>query len=266
MHLGKSIGFRIYMSYRTSILLSAMVLCMNFATSPTRAQNDPAPTTFSAVVELFTSQGCSSCPPADRLLKTYVDRDDVLALTFPVDYWDYLGWKDTFASPQYSKRQRDYAITRGDGAVYTPQVVVNGGHHMNGANKQRIDATIKASPFQKLTVPIQIHRDGQALTISTPDLPDEAGKEKSTVWLAIVQRRGDVPIGRGENGGHNLTYYNIVRHLIPIGMWSGDANTFQVPETALSTFGGEANFAVLVQRGVSGPIIGAAWLGSDTNS
>ncbi|MGH1419535.1 MAG: DUF1223 domain-containing protein [Hyphomicrobiaceae bacterium] len=252
------------MGYRYGILLHAIIISLGIATSPTNAQNAPSSSTFSAVVELFTSQGCSSCPPADRLLKTYVDREDVLALTFPVDYWDYLGWKDTFASPQYSKRQRDYANTRGDGAVYTPQAVINGSHHMNGADKERIDTTINASPIQKLSVPIKIRRDGQALTILTPALPDEVGKEKCTVWLAIVQKQGVVPVNRGENGGHNLTYYNIVRHLMPIGMWSGDANTFQVPETAVST-AGEANFAVLIQRGVSGPIIGAAWLGADNN-
>jgi len=108
------------------------------AVMPTRAANEPT-----AVVELFTSQGCSSCPSADALLARLAGRDDVIALSLPVDYWDYLGWKDTLASPRFSERQRAYAHTRADGAIYTPQAVVNGLMHVNGADEGSIKRTIE---------------------------------------------------------------------------------------------------------------------------
>ncbi len=244
---------------RFGIFLSSLTLVCAVTASNAIAQSTSK--SISAVVELFTSQGCSSCPPADRLFKTYVDRPDVLALTFPVDYWDYLGWKDTFASPQYSSRQRKYATTRGDGAVYTPQAVVNGSTHMNGANAGAINGTIEKSAAGNLIVPLEISRDGQTLTISTGAVAKEVGRGTCTVWLAMVQKHGVVPIRRGENGGRELSYYNIVRRLTPIGMWEGQAHKFEVAEGAVDVpeTGG---YAVLVQRGTNGPIIGAAWLGT----
>ena len=243
-------------------LVALMAACAGLA-SNAGAQSTSKP--FTAVVELFTSQGCSSCPPADKLFKTYVDRPDVLALTLPVDYWDYLGWKDTFASPQYSRRQHNYALARGDGAVYTPQAVINGTAHMNGADERVIDATIARSGSRSLTVPVEIQLDGQNLTIKTGTVEEEIGKGECTIWLAMVQKSGKVPIRRGENGGRHLTYYNIVRRLTPIGMWSGQANSFQVPENAVNLPEAGA-YAVLVQRGTSGNIIGAAWLGSSKSA
>jgi hypothetical protein len=251
------------MSQRFSIFLVALMTACAALASNASAQTTSK--SFTAVVELFTSQGCSSCPPADKLFKTYVDRPDVLALTFPVDYWDYLGWKDTFASPQYSRRQRSYANTRGDGAVYTPQAVINGAAHMNGADERVINATIERSASQSLTVPVEIQLDGQTLTITTGTVAEEVGKGKCTIWLAMVQKSGKVPVRRGENSGRKLTYHNIVRRLTPIGMWSGEASSFQVPESAVNMPETSA-YAVLVQRGSHGNIIGAAWLTSNAGA
>ena len=124
---------------------------------PCRARSTETP---KAVVELFTSQGCSSCPNADALLGKLANRDDVIALSLPVDYWDYLGWKDTLASPKFSERQRAYARTRGDGAIYTPQAVVNGLVHVNGADEGVIQNTIEKTGKTVATayVPIRCRR------------------------------------------------------------------------------------------------------------
>lgn len=244
-------------------LISSVAFCALFGQAVQANADKSATGQFSAVVELFTSQGCSSCPPADRLLKTYVDREDVLALTFPVDYWDYLGWKDTFASPQYSKRQRDYAASRGDGAVYTPQAVINGSVHMNGSNKRSIEKNIKFISQTKgagLSVPVSLTRRGKTLLIQTSASNVAADKKiEATIWLASVQKSGTVNIGRGENHGRKVTYHNIVRQLAPIGMWKGEALDLQVPEAAIH---GEKDCAkvVLIQEAKAGPIIGAAWL------
>lgn len=214
---------------------------------------------ISAVVELFTSQGCSSCPPADALLKSYVDRPDVLALTFPVDYWDYLGWTDTLASPKYSQRQRQYAKTRGDGAVYTPQVVINGRAHAVGSRKKIIDKSIMAiSRLSPIDTPIEVARENGTFVIKIGDqsTPDDA---VSTVWIAVVEKAATVAIKRGENSGREITYYNVVRELSPVGMWAGKPKAIQLSPEAMNMSKSSA-CAILVQQGKGGPIVGAAWL------
>lgn len=217
-------------------------------------------TRFTAVVELFTSQGCSSCPPADALLETYVKRPDVLALTFPVDYWDYLGWKDTFASPRYSERQRAYAAKRGDGSVYTPQVVINGRAHAVGSRKKEIDKTIIAmSTLAPLSVPVTTRSADNMVLIEFGEQQDARELSNVTVWVAIIQRAGEVSIHRGENGGRSLKYYNIVRELAPVGMWSGKAETIRLDPASVGMKKADA-CAILVQEGHGGPIIGAAWI------
>ncbi len=213
-----------------------------------------------AVVELFTSQGCSSCPPADALLKTYIDRPDVLALSMPVDYWDYLGWKDTFASPQFSERQRTYAHARGDGNVYTPQVVVNGRTHEVGSRQRLIDkAIIAMDRLSPISVPVTLRTEDKTMLIEVGQSLDGASKSRCTVWLAVVKKTGGVKIKRGENRGRQLTYYNVVRDLSPVGMWTGKAETFRLDSAAINRRDTDA-FAVLVQQGAGGPIVGAAWL------
>lgn len=213
-----------------------------------------------AVVELFTSQGCSSCPPADALLKTYVDRPDVMALSFPVDYWDYLGWKDTFASPRFSERQRAYAKTRGDGSVYTPQIVVNGRLHEVGSRRRLIDkAIIAANRLAPLSVPVTFRKTKSTMLIDVGAAPEGAASASATIWLAVVRKSSAVNIRRGENGGRKINYYNVVRELTPVGMWTGKASTFKLDANSVTWPDTDA-CAVLIQDGIGGPIIGAAWM------
>ena len=214
------------------------------------------------VVELFTSQGCSSCPPADAVLSEMRSRGDVLTLSFNVDYWDYLGWKDTFASPRFSERQRAYAKARGDGSVYTPQAVINGRTHAVGSRKKIIDKSIIAMDrLSPLSVPVDFRIEDKMMLIDVGPAPD--GKAGSaTVWVAIIQKSGRVSIGRGENDGQTLTYYNIVRELTPVGMWTGEKDTIRLDQASMTWPKSDA-CAVLVQQGIGGPIIGAAWMSLD---
>lgn len=228
-------------------------------------QNDPRPAfsqPIKSVIELFTSQGCSSCPPADALLKHYAERTDVVALSLPVDYWDYLGWKDTLASPRNSQRQRAYAKSRGDGAVYTPQVVVNGVAHVVGSRAGEIEAAIAKTDraFQDHQVPVRFWREGSALVIQTGEAPPGMPAKEAIVWLAVVQKTVDVPVKRGENSGRTLTFYNVARELTPVGTWNGKPIMIRLALAALMRPDTEA-CAVLLQQGEAGPIIGAAWMG-----
>ncbi|MGI9382333.1 MAG: DUF1223 domain-containing protein [Methyloligellaceae bacterium] len=220
--------------------------------SPARAQSGSK-----SVVELFTSQGCSSCPPADALLEKYAARDDVIALSLPVDYWDYLGWKDTLASPAYSKRQRDYARTRGDSQVYTPQVVVNGVAHAVGSDKRTIDRQISRTIKRQARVPVRLRPDGEKVVIETGAAPDGLGNASGTIWLALVKKSEKVTIQRGENRGRKITYFNVVRELKPIGEWRGKATTLKVAKMDLKRFGADG-CVVLLQQGKTGRILGVA--------
>jgi hypothetical protein len=212
-----------------------------------------------AVIELFTSQGCSSCPPADRLLGEYADRKDVLALSFNVDYWDYLGWKDTLASPDNTERQRDYARARGDGQVYTPQVVVDGRTHVVGSSRPAIEAAIqKVGP---LRVPIALSAAGDSITATIGKAAADA--PHATLWLVMYDRSVTVPIGRGENEGHTVTYNDVVRKLRPVEMWKGEAMSVDLPRSEMSQVNAD-RCAVFLQAetasGLPGPILGAATL------
>ncbi|ADZ68685.1 DUF1223 domain-containing protein [Polymorphum gilvum] len=209
------------------------------------------------VVELFTSQGCSSCPPADRLLAELAVEEGVLALSLPVDYWDYLGWKDTLASPDNSDRQRQYAVRRGDRAVYTPQMVINGGEHVTGNDAAAVRAAI--SRARPLPAKVKLASTDQAIEVTLDgQLPD--GAAMATVFLLQVKERETVEIGRGENTGREITYVNVVRKVLPMGMWSGGTQTFRMPRHELKKSKGE-RCAVLVQLDDgSGPgaVVGAA--------
>ncbi len=178
---------------------------------------------ITTVLELFTSQGCSSCPPADAMLKTYAENPSVVALSMPVDYWDYLGWKDTFASPRNAERQRAYAKARGDGAIYTPQLVVNGMLHVNGSSKADIDNAIDLTTKNVALshVPIRIWQAGGTLNISVGGVEPGREAQEATIWLALVQPSATVDIQKGENAGSKLLYTNIVHELTPVGLWRG---------------------------------------------
>jgi hypothetical protein len=203
------------------------------------------------VIELFTSQGCSSCPPADALLEDYARRDGVIALSFHVDYWDYLGWKDELASSEFSQRQRDYARARGDGAVYTPQAVVNGRVDVVGSSAEGIVAALGAPATQSVEV---------EATVTGTRLDVRVGEERSRpvdadILVAMVQPSATVQIRRGENSGRTITYRNVVRSLTRIGGWNGTAVALAHPIAAGS---GGASYVVLLQHTNAGPILGAA--------
>jgi len=226
------------------------------AAAPNKVATEPK-----AVVELFTSQGCSSCPNADALLQRLAGRDDVIALSLPVDYWDYLGWKDTLASPKFSERQRAYAQTRGDGAIYTPQVVVNGLVHVNGADEGSIKRTMEKTGKTVATsfVPIRLSESKDRLVVETgPAQPGVTAKE-ATLWLAVISASVTVPITRGENQGKTVTYNNVVRELMPIGMWNGKPMTVQLERHSFMRPDAD-RCAVILQQGKAGPIVGAALL------
>jgi hypothetical protein len=247
-------------------ILSASAAAFATASSPSSAPGtlEPGqpPTPIRAVVELFTSQGCSSCPPADALLKTLSDDPSIMALTLPVDYWNYLGWKDTFASSRNSDRQRNYAKVRGDGAIYTPQAIVNGILHVNGASKTEIESAIETTS-KKLgpdRIPVRFWQENNTLNIATGGAPPGNTVHEATIWFGVVQISGTVDVKQGENQGKSLTYTNIVRELTPIGLWKGQPMQIQIPRGAVMLAETQKS-VVLIQEGRAGPIIGAAWAG-----
>jgi hypothetical protein len=216
-----------------------------------------------AVIELFTSQGCSSCPPADKLLGELAHDPSLIALSLPVDYWDYLGWKDTLALRGHAIRQRSYAQTRGDRAVYTPQVVVNGVVHALGSDKAAIEKAIADSRGETsaLTVPVSLKVQDGKVTVALPDTDKVDGLAQ--IWLCPVTDQIPVKIERGENSGHDLTYYDVVRRWVKLAQWSGKAETFSITvDDVLKGIGGEVDrIAVLVQKqpdGKPGLMLGAA--------
>lgn len=213
------------------------------------------------VIELFTSQGCSSCPTADALLKTFSKRPDVVALTFPVDYWDYLGWKDTLASPKFSARQRAYAKARGDGRVYTPQVVVNGLKHALGSSAEDIDKAIAITTpkVEPSRVGVRVRSAKEHIVINLEAAREQARASEATIWLALIQRQIEVKIKRGENHGKIGIYHNVVREWMPVGVWNGTAATIKIAHHAVKQSGADG-CAIILQHGDAGAIVGAAFL------
>jgi hypothetical protein len=212
-----------------------------------------------AVVELFTSQGCSSCPPADKLAGELARDPSLVVMSLPIDYWDYLGWKDTLAIAGHTNRQRAYSKSRGDREVYTPQVVVNGVAHVLGSNKDAIDNAIAQTRKQKgmLSLPIKLSVAGDQISITVPAAKDTT---KGEIWLCPITKTVPVTIGRGENSGNTITYHNVVRRWVKLGEWTGAARTFTVPVSDVTAAGGDA-FAVMVQAGskdAPGGMLGAS--------
>jgi hypothetical protein len=202
-----------------------------------------------AVIELFTSQGCSSCPPADKLLGQLAHDPSIIALSLPVDYWDYLGWKDTLALHDHSTRQKEYAEARGDRAVYTPQVVVNGIVHVLGSDKAAIEKAIAATrgELAPLSLPVSVEIAEGKLTVKVAARDGVVGPAE--VYLCPFASKIPVTVQRGENGGKTLTYYDVVRRWVKLGAWSGKAETFSLPLSEVTN--GESDVdhvAVLVQR------------------
>jgi hypothetical protein len=204
------------------------------------------------VVELFTSQGCNTCPPADAYLGELAKRRDVVALSLHVDYWDYIGWKDTLSLGIATDRQRAYASHLGRGFVYTPQMVIDGAAEAVGSHRATVAREIDDARAAAGKIPVRVvYKGNDTMTVSLPDAPS-AGKP-ATVWLVMYDAVHTTDIKSGENGGKQLTYYNVVREFRQIGTWSGKAMTIPVK----AEDDGRAGCAVLVQEGGTGRIIGA---------
>jgi len=212
-----------------------------------------------AFIELFTSQGCSSCPAADKLLGELAADNSIVALSVPIDYWDYLGWKDTLASPAHSARQRAYARVRGDREVYTPQIVVNGAVHVLGSDRAAIEQAITQTERNAavMSVPVRLSVAGHNLTVKVG--PAGGAPAAAEIWLCPLERAVPVAIGRGENGGQTVTYHNVVRRWLKLSDWPSTASTWNIPLSEIAT--GRVNAAaVLVQEGTRekpGVILGA---------
>ena len=244
-------------------LVPGAAFAQSVATAQTTAKAPPSEP--KAVMELFTSQGCSSCPAADALLKKYAERQDVVALSLPVDYWDHLGWKDTLASPRNTARQKAYAKSLATGSIYTPQVVVNGFAQTVGSNQAEIDKAIQRTRFESGRDPgsrrisIGGRAEGNKLTVEIGGAEAGAAAASGTIWLAMVEPRVDVEIKHGENRGRKLSYYNVVTDMTQVGMWSGKPVTLELPLGDAVQAGNKC--AVLLQTGDAGRILGAAWVG-----
>jgi len=214
-----------------------------------------------AVIELFTSQGCGKCPPADALLGRLAADPSLITLSFAVDYWDYLGWKDTAARPEFTQRQRAYSEVRGDRAVYTPQVVVDGRTHVVGSDRAAIDGAIAdhRREAHTLTVDVDVETSSDALVVRVGDAPPAIGATRATLWLVRYDVLRTVPIGKGENSGRTVTYSHLVKSLQPIGVWKGRAVRIELPLQETVHDGGEGCAVLLQVESDNGPgaILGA---------
>jgi hypothetical protein len=235
------------------VLFSLVATALGFIALPS-AKAEPR-----AVVELFTSQGCSSCPAADKLLSELQSDPAFLPLSLAIDYWDYLGWKDTLALPGHTNRQRAYSQMRGDREIYTPQAVINGVAQAIGSDRAGIDSAVQQSYSNASPLSVSL-----ALTVAddrvSVKIPARKGAPGGEVWLCPVTASVSVGIGRGENRGRTITYTNVVRKWIKLGTWTGKGETFTVPVDAIKGDNVDA-VAVILQGGSAaqpGAIIGAS--------
>ncbi|MBI1779733.1 MAG: DUF1223 domain-containing protein [Proteobacteria bacterium] len=209
-----------------------------------------AETRAPVVLELFTSQGCDSCPPADAYLGELAKRPDAIALAFHVDYWDYIGWKDPYALADATKRQRDYGGALGARVIYTPQLVIQGAVHEVGSDRGAVARSIAAA--LRPTVSVRLKREADALKLEIG-----AGSGPGEVWLVGYDPKHETKVPRGENAGKTLVEYNIVRGFRRVATWSGAALSLDLPVGELPL--GSA-YAALLQVPGPGPILGAASL------
>ncbi|KIC44029.1 hypothetical protein RA28_13600 [Ruegeria sp. ANG-S4] len=226
-----------------SVLLSSALTM--FCAGATLAESDPV------VVELFTSQGCSSCPPADRIMHELVKRDDVIGLALHVDYWDYIGWKDEYANPDHTARQRAYAREGGRTMIYTPQMVINGQQDVVGAKAGELDRIITAHLTAAPEAEVTATKSGDTVSVEVASINLPAG-EVYDVRIVQYSPLRHASIRRGELAGHDLDYANVVENWQTAGQWDGAARqSFSVSLPA------DLPAVVLVQRAGHGPIVAA---------
>jgi hypothetical protein len=232
-------------------LATALALARLVGVTTTTARAQTGSPRAPAVVELYTSQGCSSCPPADHLLGEISMMPNVIALTFHVDYWDSLGWRDRFSLPNAAERQYRYVRALRLSTAFTPQAVVDGRSSFVGSDKPRISAALSERIADPIPPKLEVSKG--VLTITMPATQD--GKTY-TLFAAAYLPHASTSVGRGENSGRMLEEFNIVREFRSIGTWSGGAQVFQ---TSVASFPRDASqVAVLVQLNGQGPIAGSA--------
>jgi hypothetical protein len=229
-------------------LLPTLLAALAFAApAPGRAGSTPV------LIELFTSQGCSSCPPADELLTTLAQQEDVIALALHVDYWDYLGWEDSFGKPRHTARQRAYAKAARSRTIYTPEIVVQGEARVKGHDAATIIGQIAMHQQQPAPATLELARDGDAIDISLA--PAGPPTEPADVHVVAFIPEEEVSIEAGENAGRTLTYTNIVTDWQTVMQWDGAAPVEFRYEGA-----GDGPVAVIVQATHMGPVLAAAKL------
>lgn len=246
-------GFRLNRrSVATGAGLLALALGVFASPDPGQAQPQAPRSRGPLVVELFTAQGCESCPQANQMLGDLAERDRVIALTFPVDYWDYLGWRDTFAKPEFSARQRAYVGRLRLKEIYTPEVVVNGRLEAPGVDAEEIESLVEGEAARRAAVrrpSIAVGRRGERVSIGS----GSAFREPADVWLVRYDPvRREVRVRNGENQGETVPHLNVVRELTRLGSWSGRPRSY--PLTAAAS---GLRTVVLVQGAAGGPILAA---------
>jgi hypothetical protein len=235
------------MGIKPRYLLSILAGVAALAAGPAPALADPV------LVELFTSQGCSSCPPADRFLGELAQRKDVIALAYHVDYWDYIGWQDKFARPEHTVRQKDYRDALGLHTIYTPQMVVDGRYDVVGSQRAAVESSIESAAGQA-KLPIAIAEIGGKLRVTAPAMEiDQA--QPASLWLVTYSRRNETEVSKGENAGSILVEYNIVHELRRLADWNGNAIDLELD---VSTADKNMGCAVILQVDGNGPILGVA--------
>lgn len=211
------------------------------------------------VIELFTSQGCASCPPADAVLAELSREPLLMTLTWAVDYWDYLGWEDTLARPEHTERQRAYGRSLGLSGVYTPQAVVDGRVQLIGSKRDELQAVIERRRESAAAPVMRIDQTADGVMV---ELVAGAVTGPATLWLIGFDPEHAVEIVQGENSGRTVTYHNVVRSHQRLAKWQGDALTLRLTPEDLARSAGKAH-AVILQEGTSGPILDARRIAGD---
>jgi hypothetical protein len=237
-------------------LLRRAALAVSVAVAGTAAQAQTA--TSPVVLELFTSQGCNSCPPADALMQDWLKQPGIIAISLHVDYWDYLGWKDTLGKKGHGVRQQDYARNSGKREVYTPQVVVNGKYMVVGSDRAAVERALeKGRRMPSVTIQAEKAKATGNWQIKVPAMPGFEGEAK--LVLCRYDAQHEVAIERGENSGKTLNYLNVARSWGDLGRWKGQSASYDVPDltgTDWTRQGAMVMLQIVTSEGV-GPVLGA---------
>ena len=248
--------------------LACLTLALSLALPGQVSSGERVKTQITHVLELFTSQGCSSCPPADQLLAKFADQPHVLALSYHVDYWDYIGWRDTFGSDHNSERQRAYARAFANKMVYTPQLVINGLHDMVGSHGEKLDRLMAKSRLPASPVDVSIRRVGDSLHIRASGVVTPPGERKPMLVLVNFADSATVKVDRGENAGETLVTTHPVRGWQLMGMVGSAGMEVDMPVSSVTPDGNETyGCAVLLQAvrpdGSPGAILAATQMEID---